>query len=189
VRNQWWQTACGLVWGFLIWRLAPDAFWWFSPLFFGMTLAIPISVLTSRAIWGNAARKLGLFLTPEETVPPPELVELRARVAAHAANEPAKLEESVVDPYINAIHVSLLRETKLQPDAAQALAKMGVGGRQSRMLAENVLANGFQALKPADQKLVLNDADTMSWLHRQLWLRPESTVALSWRNAMRRHCL
>jgi membrane glycosyltransferase len=187
LRNQWWQTAGGLAWGWLIWRLSPNAFWWFSPLFFGMVLAIPLSVWTSRVSWGAAARRLGLFLTPEETFPPPELVELRERLTAGPRPNPNKLEESVVDPYINAIHVSLLRQTKLQPDAALALAKLGVGGSQTRLLAENVLANGFQALLPDDQKLVLNDADTMSWLHRQLWLRPESTVAPSWRDAMRCH--
>jgi len=187
LRNQWWQTACGLLCGWLVWRLSPAAFWWFSPLFFGMALAIPMSVLTSCVSWGAAARRLGLFLTPEETSPPPELVELRERLEAEPAHGPLNLESSVVDPYINAIHVSLLREMKLHPDASQALTKLGVGGGQTRLLAENVLANGFQALNPNDQKLVLNDADTMSWLHRQLWLRPESTVAPSWRAAMRCH--
>jgi membrane glycosyltransferase len=186
-RNQWWQTACGLAGGWLVWRLSPNAFWWFSPLFFGLSLAIPMSVWTSRVSWGAAARRVGLFLTPEETFPPPELVELRGRLAARDHPNSTTLEESVVDPYINAIHVSLLRETMLQPDAAQALAKLGVGKPHIRLLAENVLANGFKALNQADQKLVLNDADTMSWLHRQLWLRPESTVAQSWREAMRCH--
>ncbi len=183
LRNQWWQTACGLGWGWLVWRLSPNAFWWFMPMFCGMALAVPLSVLTSRASWGAAAKRLGLFLTPEETAPPPELIALRE--GASAPNTPTKLEESVLDPYINAIHVSLLRENKLNPDTRQALAKLGVGGPRARSLAEHVLADGFAALPPEDQKLVLNDADTMSWLHRQLWLRPESTVAPSWRAAMK----
>jgi membrane glycosyltransferase len=163
-------------------------FWWFSPLFFGMTLAVPLSVWTSRPSWGAAARRIGLFLTPEETFPPAELASLRQRLKT-LADTPAKLEESIVDPYINAIHVSLLREVRMHPNLGPALAKLGVGGSETRLLAENILVNGLTSLSPADQKIVLNDADTMSWLHRQLWLRPESTVAPAWRAAMRHYAL
>ena len=52
-------------------------FWWFTPVLAGMVLSVPLSVLTSRRNLGARARKLGLFLTPEETAPPPELVSLR----------------------------------------------------------------------------------------------------------------
>lgn len=183
-RNQWWQTAIGFIWGGLIWLFARDTFWWFSPLFFGMALAIPVSVWTSRPSWGEATRRLGLFLTPEETAPPTEIVALRRRLET-PVGVPASLEQSVADPYVNAIHVSLLREARLHPNAGPALVKMGVGDGRTRELAENVLNQGFAALPPAEQKLVLNDADTMSWLHRQLWLRPEGTVAPVWRAAMR----
>ncbi len=188
LRNQWWQTALGLGCGWLIWTFAHDVFWWFSPLFFGMTLAAPLSVWTSRPSWGEAARKMGLFLTPEETFPPAELVELRERLKART-DRAAKIEESIVDPYINAIHVSLLREARMHPHLGPELARMGVGRKETRLLAENVLVNGLAALAPEDQKLVLNDADTMSWLHRQLWLRPEATVAPGWREAMRGYSL
>ncbi|HWD19090.1 MAG TPA: glucans biosynthesis glucosyltransferase MdoH [Verrucomicrobiae bacterium] len=187
LRTQWWQTAVGLAWGWLTWWLAPNAFWWFLPLFCGMALAVPMSVWTSRKSLGALFYRLGLFLTPEETSPPAELKTLREATAGPPKTPPAKLEESVLDPYTNAIHVSLLREAKLQPEAARALAEMGVGQPQTRLLAESVLANGFAGLPPADQKRVLSDADAMSWLHRQLWLRPESTVAPSWREAMRKY--
>jgi len=189
LRNQWWQTALGLACGGFIWFFAHNAFWWFSPLFFGMTLAVPLSVWTSRPSWGAAARRLGLFLTPEETFPPAELIALRRRVEARAAPALPKIEESIVDPYINAIHVSLLREAKLHPQAGPALIEMGVGTQQCRLLAEKALAQGLDSLAAPERRLVLNDADTMSWLHRQLWLRPESTVAPVWQSAMRKYTL
>jgi len=51
-------------------------------------------------------------------------------------------------------------------------------------LAEKWLAEGQDALKPDEQLLVLQDPDTMSWLHRQSWLRPRETLASSWQEAI-----
>src|SRR5208282_4943031 len=112
----------------------PNTFLWFLPLFVGMVLAIPLSVYSSRASWGDAARNFGLFLTPEETTPPPELVALQARLAISdqaqkAAEEPiSNVTLSVVDPYLNAVHVSMLHEGKFNPRAAEEMARLGVGG-------------------------------------------------------------
>ena len=98
-------------------------------MFTGMVLSIPLSVWTSRRSLGARARKLGLFLTPEETKPPPELVALRSQMKIHeitADNTPTRphagLAEAVLDPYVNAIHVSLLREKRLNPVYAEQLA-------------------------------------------------------------------
>ena len=82
VQRHWGHTLIGLLWGGLIWWLDPVTFWWFVPVFAGMVLAVPMSVLTSRSDLGARARSLGLFLTPEETSPPPELDTLRVRLAA-----------------------------------------------------------------------------------------------------------
>ncbi|MDB6109009.1 MAG: glycosyl transferase family 2, partial [Pedosphaera sp.] len=114
VQRHWGHTLTGLAWGGLIWWLDPATFLWFVPVFSGMVLAIPLSVLTSRSGWGVRARGLGLFLTPEETSPPPELDTLRVRMATMAGAgqtevrpKDSGLEEIVLDPYVNAIHVSL----------------------------------------------------------------------------------
>jgi hypothetical protein len=34
--------------------------------------------------------------------------------------------------------------------------------------------------------LVMSDSDTMSWLHRQIWIRPGGTLAPWWQAAIRR---
>ena len=83
LRRHWGHTLIGLVWGAFMWRLDPTLFWWFTPVLAGMALSIPLSVLTSRRHLGARLRKLGLFLTPEETAPPPELVALRAQMKIH----------------------------------------------------------------------------------------------------------
>ena len=156
-------------------------FWWFVPVFAGMVLAIPLSVLTSRSSWGSRARSLGLFLTPEETAPPPELDTLRVRMAAlaglpDAVSHPhdSGLTEIILDPYVNAIHVSLLREKKLDPEYAQALGEAPCRSLpEARVLGEKLLTEGPDALKPQEKILVMSDAETMPWLYRQVWLRSE----------------
>ena len=192
LRHHWGHTAIGIIWGGMVLWLAPLTFWWFAPVLTGMVMAIPLSVLTSRRKWGLLARKWGLFLTPEETSQPPELGTLRMRMAAltetaSIEKEPPALTEIVLDPYANAIHVSLLRENALNPDYAKALANLGAGAPGVRLLGERLLSKGIESLKPAEKILVMSDADVMSWLHRQVWLRSKKEVASSWRTAIRNH--
>jgi membrane glycosyltransferase len=72
-RRQKWQLLSGLLWGLAMWQLAPRFFWWLSPVLAGLISGIWLTVWTSRAGPGNLARRLRLFLVPEETEPPPEL--------------------------------------------------------------------------------------------------------------------
>jgi membrane glycosyltransferase len=65
-----------LVWGGAILALAPKFIWWMLPVVTGMILAVPFTVLTSRASLGRALRARGWLVTPEEHAPPPELAAL-----------------------------------------------------------------------------------------------------------------
>ncbi|HUA89224.1 MAG TPA: hypothetical protein VL994_07300, partial [Steroidobacteraceae bacterium] len=89
---QKWQLLAGIVWAALIAWLAPGFFWWLTPVFVGLLFAIPLTVWTSRASLGRAARARGLFLVPEESAPPAELEFLQPSAAghlpAHSAIEP-----------------------------------------------------------------------------------------------------
>jgi membrane glycosyltransferase len=58
-----------------------------TPVIIGLVLAIPLAWLTSSSRIGVAARRLGLFLIPEETAPPPVLVRSRELYRALAAND------------------------------------------------------------------------------------------------------
>ncbi|HTA30423.1 MAG TPA: hypothetical protein VK731_08050 [Candidatus Cybelea sp.] len=194
LRHHWVHAVIGLGWGAAIWQLDHPAFWWFAPVVAGMVLSIPLSVFTSRASVGTVTRRLGLFVTPEETAPPPELASLNARMAAleksgHLAARPADcgLADAVLDPYVNAIHVSLLREKRQNPAYAQALANLGVGQPEVRSLCEKLLAQGPAGLQSTEKLLILSDAELMSWLHRQAWLRPSGTLARWWQEQIRRY--
>jgi membrane glycosyltransferase len=192
IRRHWGQTALGIAWGVAVWRLDEATFWWFLPVLAGMLLAIPLSVFTSRMSLGARARSLGLFLTPEEIHPPSELDTLRVRMALLEKTQvpqPANaiIAEAVLDPYVNAIHVSLLREKQLNPEYRDALAKLGVGRPEVRELAEKLLGQGPEALTTDEKMLVLSDAEVVPWLHRQAWIRPSKALATWWQAAIRKY--
>jgi membrane glycosyltransferase len=192
--QHWPHTLIGLVWGVAIWRLDPSTFWWFMPVMAGMVVSIPLSVLTSRVSLGEKARHAGLFLTPEETAPPPELKALRAGMEALeetgqlvSRDQDCGLADVVLDPYVNAIHVSLLREKGQNPAYAKALADLGVGRPEVRNLCEKLLEQGPAQLQTKEKLLIMSDAEQLPWLHRQAWLRPGSTLARWWQNQIRQY--
>jgi len=193
VRAHWGHTVTGLLWSTAIWFIDHPTFWWFMPVAAGMLLSIPLSVLTSRNDLGTLARRWGLFLTPEEVAPPPELSLLRERLRlleesgeGEPHREDSGLTDAVTDPYASAIHVSLLGEKMLNPVYAERLRRMGVGQAAVKQLAERALAGGPAALSRAERLLLMADATSMSWLHRQVWLRHEENLAPAWRASIRR---
>ena len=97
------------------------------------------------------------------------------------------LADAVLDPYVNAIHVSLLREKRQNPAYAQALAELGVGKPEVRSLCEKLLAEGPDRLQRAEKLLILSDAEVLSWLHRQAWLRPSGTLARWWQEQIKQY--
>jgi membrane glycosyltransferase len=193
LRRHWGHVLVGVVWGGLVFWLDRITFWWFLPVLIGMMISIPLSVFTSRSGWGKRARQAGLFLVPEEVSPPQEIVSLRLRMAememaGETVSRPVNsgLADVVLNPYVNAVHVSLLRENRLNPAYAESLTKLGIGSAAVRALGEKLLAAGPDSLTPAEKVLVLSDANTMSWMHRHAWLRPSETFSPWWQQAFRK---
>ena len=97
----------------------------------------------------------------------------------------AGLAEAVLDPYVNAIHVTLLREKQLNPVYAEQFAVLGVGTPKVRELGEKLLVAGPDKLTPAERLLITSDAPVMVWLHHEAWLRPGESLAPWWRASIR----
>jgi membrane glycosyltransferase len=74
--RQKWHLVFGLAWAAVMLRLAPQFFWWLSPVLAGLILGVPLTVWTSRISAGRLARRFGLLVTPEESDPPGELIML-----------------------------------------------------------------------------------------------------------------
>jgi len=179
------HTGIGVVWGISAFILTPAFFWWLSPVLFPLVLSIPLSIVLSKAGLGRAARRVGLFLTPEETRPTEELRALRKNLAECYQHlqpiEPLRADygllQAVLDPYVNAVHVSLLRQRRPSEESREYFLQ----------LRQKLLAGGPAELSRREQMALLLDADSMIWLHRELWRTPGGALAGWWRLAMRQY--
>lgn len=179
------QTLFGVVWGVSAFVLSPAFFWWLSPVLAGLVLAVPVSILLSKAGVGRAARRLGVFLTPEETTPPYELKRLQQNLAECYRHlppfEPLRADygllQAVLDPYVNALHVALLRQRRPSEEAREWFVQ----------LRERLLREGPAKFATKEKMALLMDAESMIWLHRELWSCPAGSLAEWWRLAMRQY--
>jgi membrane glycosyltransferase len=178
-------TLIGLCWGISGLILVPAYFAWLSPVLAGLVCSIPLSIFLSKAGFGRRARELGIFLTPEETHPALELQQLEQNLAECYRHlppfEPLRadygLMEAVLDPYINAMHVALLRQRRTSAVAREWFAKL-----QARLLRE-----GPGRFTTKEKMALLLDPQSMINLHRELWSLPSESLAEWWRLAMRQY--
>jgi len=179
------QTVFGIVWGVSSLILIPAYFAWLSPVLAGLVFSIPLSIFLSKTAFGRRARKLGIFLTPEETHAPEELSQLERNLEECYRHlppfEPLRadygLMQAVLDPYINAMHVALLRQRRPSAGAREWFAKL-----QTRLLRE-----GPDKFTPKEKMALLMDPQSMIRLHRELWSLPSDSLAEWWRLAMRQY--
>ncbi len=164
-------VVLAVVWGGGIYLLNPDYFWWLTPIIAAWLVAVPLSVWLSRTGPGLAARRLGLFLTPEEIRQPPLLrlyEQVRQRPPGRGCTATRGFVAAVVDPAVNALHCLLLGRRKA-PGEAVALERQLVLARAWR--------NGPEALHPSDRLRLLGDRDTLVALHRRIWGQAGSCAA------------
>lgn len=179
------HTIFGLVWGISSYIISPGFFWWLSPVIVGLVLSIPISIFLSKSSFGRASRAVGLFLTPEEAVPPYELKRLEQNLAeCYRHLQPITplqadygLLQAVLDPYVNAMHIALLRQKRQTEESREWFFQ----------LRERLLRDGPGKLTTKEKMSLLTDAESMIALHRQLWETPAEDLAEWWRLAMRQY--
>ncbi|HEY5552827.1 MAG TPA: glucans biosynthesis glucosyltransferase MdoH [Opitutaceae bacterium] len=181
--THWGQTLVGVAWVAVLAAFAPALLPWMSPVLAGMVLSIPFSAITASANAGAGARRAGLFRTPEEIEPSPELRDLEESLTREPdASTPggASVTAAVVDPYVNAVHRCLLRD---RPNRAQPIREYFT------MTQELMLREGPGAMKPHEIFALLNDADSVDRLHREVWSRPTGELAPVWREELTRHAV
>ena len=66
------------------------------------------------------------------------LIDLHSSAEAAPRPPDSGLAAAILDPYVNALHTSLLRENRLNPAYAKALADLGAGGREIPLLRERL---------------------------------------------------
>ncbi|HET8726320.1 MAG TPA: glucans biosynthesis glucosyltransferase MdoH [Alphaproteobacteria bacterium] len=148
------HTAFGVFVAVLVWFLSPSLLWWLSPLIVGLLLSIPLSYLTAKRSLGIWAKERGLFLIPEEVVPPAVITranEIALNLATEAPAEFDGLERVLRDPAANALHQVLLT----------AMPELGHSDPELLAAARRKLAAG-EPLDKAEKTALLYDAETIS---------------------------
>ncbi|MGA2248447.1 MAG: glucans biosynthesis glucosyltransferase MdoH [Verrucomicrobiota bacterium] len=174
------HTAVAIAAGVLVGWLLPAMLPWLMLVLIGPVVSIPFSYLMASNRLGLAARRHGWFLIPEEMQPPPELEALQQPLESPdgipAGNfaEDSGLARIVLDPRLNALHVSLLRERLQVPSHAH---------ERLLVLCDRLLEAGPSALPPRDKKILMWDADSIAALHQKLWSSPLPLLHPSWQEA------
>ncbi|MCU0734308.1 MAG: glucans biosynthesis glucosyltransferase MdoH [Methylotetracoccus sp.] len=160
------QTLIGLLVGVVSYLYVPSFFWWFTPVLAGLVFAIPLSILSSSTALGLLAKKLGLFLTPDESNPPDVIRYLRANLEAASATEDGERDEQqkIADPAVCALHMALL------PDR---LAKKRVR-HQLKALVYQAVEEGPASLSSSDKRALVADPESLLRIHTLAWHRTHS---------------
>jgi membrane glycosyltransferase len=147
------HAMVGLVLAGAAWYVYPGLLAWMLPALLGMVIAAPVTCIGSWASAGRAARRCGLFLTPEELAPPPVLERL-------AATEPAALpagagfDHVFGDPRAAALHLALLEQHPPgELSAPMALARCRVEDAPMETVG-TVIDRGLHVAALADRRTV-----------------------------------
>lgn len=165
------HTFFGLALGVYSWYLAPTLFGWLLSIVIGLVLAMPISILSSRARFGQRLRRAGLFLIPEEVTPPPvwqQALAIEPELARliPQAEGPLGLVAPVLDnPQLNALHLSLLAEDSARTADQDHLATA------RRKLALRLTGAAMPPLSNAEKVALLLDHESLA--QAPLGLRPQ----------------
>jgi len=177
-------TLLGAFWGIIAWIVGSTFLIWISPIIISLLLAVPLAILLGSS---KSGLRWGLFLTPEELEPPTVLSDLEDNLAEVKGRLqlPPEIERSYglmqvcLDPYVNGLHVSLLRRRRNREDSHEYLDE----------LADRLIKQGPQALKPQEINALINDTDSVTNLHYRLWSATEKDLAPFWSVAIKQYNL
>jgi membrane glycosyltransferase len=158
------QTLLGIAVGVLSYHYVPDFFWWFIPVLLGILLAIPVSMFSSNVALGQAARRWGLFLTPQETEPARVLQLLREYLEQPARGTSENTTDTpflraLKEPGANALHAALLPSQRIDRRRRHHLEG----------LIYQLLDYGPDSVNAGEKRELLAHRETWMRLHLLLW--------------------
>lgn len=163
------QTLVGLVAGWASYTYIPSFFWWFTPVLAGLILAIPVSIMSSSTKLGKIARRLGIFLTPEEAAPP-RIIQLLhdnlARAEEESALNPGGEQASIMNPGVCALHLALLPNRPVKKRHRHEL----------KALLYRLVEDGPEHLSAMEKRTLISDPETLMRLHTLAWGKQENAT-------------
>ena len=180
----WVVSLIGIVWAILGWFVSHAFLLWISPILIALFLAIPMAIVVSGRSSGH---RFGFFLTTEETEPPSVLATMNDNLAEIKGriHLPPELEKHhgllhvCLDPYVNGLHVSLLRGRK----------SIDVSRSYLNEIAQRMIQLGPQSLNAQEIKAMIHDTETVTDLHYRLWSARDHELAPFWATAIRQYNL
>lgn len=177
-------AVLGLLWGALAFYISRTFLLWISPVLVAMIVGIPFAIMTSST---RSLHRFGLFLTPEELYPPPVLQALEEHldeVKDRPKMQPELeqrfgLVQVCLDPYVNGLHVSLLRRRKNPHHSREYFV----------YLSHKLITQGPNSITARELTAVMYDPDTVTHLHYELWSSSEDKLAPFWKLAIRQYNL
>ena len=162
VRLYWRHTLLGLLLGGTAWVVSPYLALWMLPVVLGLALAIPLAVFTAGR--GEAFRRLGLLLIPEEVQPPTILT--KANALYRQLKEAERLEETGLarltrDPALVKEHRCMLpppRRKGQDPIDVPLLIAL------TRIQEADTAAAAWAAMSRAERAATLGDAQALAHL-------------------------
>lgn len=169
-----WQSALGLLGqSVALFYLGINSYW-LSPIFIGWTLAPVTAWITSWRGLGQSLRSKGFFVIPEEVQPPSELERLDGTADLQKNQAPDPLwPQALLSPYIHALHLSMVRQRSPSLESGKVAPSLA----EAR---ERLLREGPSSLNAKEKSRLLWDAETIFWLHRELWSRPAFALHPVW---------
>lgn len=155
VKGYWRYTLFGLILGTAAWAVSISLFLWMTPVLLGLVLAIPLAALTASRDAGQALRRAGLLLVPEETQTPDVLLKAAAAMQIPAPNCPEDaLEALYSDPALLAAHRAMLPPPRKPGDPIDADRLVGL----LKLQEARSLTDAEAALTPREKAAALGDA-------------------------------
>ena len=169
-----WQTVLGIFGQSLALTYLGLNCFWLTPIFLGWILAPLTAWITSSRKVGQWLRSHHLFIIPEEVDTPDELQGLVEDDETETPQPRTPLwPQALLSPYIAALHLAMLRQ-RTGPRAAETPSPSLFD------LRERLIREGPSILKPKEKLRLLWDAETVFWLHRELWSRPAASLHRDW---------
>ncbi len=157
------QTIIGLSVALAVSWIAPWRLWWLLPVWLGLVLAVPLSLLLSSMPLGRRLRAAGLLVIPEETVPPAVVREKRVhleREQALSAEAPHPFVRLIADPALVELHADV--QPPPEPLDAEQLGWI-------RRLERIALSGGPTHTSREERRLLLQHLEAVRRLHREAW--------------------
>lgn len=174
----------GVVGTFFATKVNDVFLYWTLPVTGAMMASPIVSWILSKPSIGRRLRSIDIFVTPTETEDSVELSALGGYEAefkdlgfADASESTAgALMHAVIDPYVNAIRVSLAKQQE-----------EGSGEDSGNNRAAALLRDGLEGLSQEECEEILHDVTLLNSLHRHVWTQAPRSLHISWRVCLERY--